>query len=71
MDCSFEFYLSSRKIKIDVSNINPNAKEEIESFLLQKNLDVKDILRAYIQKSQDYSELEIKIEKLINKLDLH
>lgn len=71
MDCSFEFYLSSRKIKIDVSNINPNAKEEIESFLLQKNLDVKDILRAYIQKSQDHSELEIKIEKLINKLDLH
>lgn len=69
MDCSFEFYLSSRKIKIDVSNINPNAKEEIESFLLQKNLDVKDILRAYIQKSQDHAELEVKIEKLINKLD--
>lgn len=69
MDSRFEFYLSSRKIKIDINNINANAKEEIESFLSQKNLDIKDILRAYIQKSQDHAELEIKIEKLIDKLD--
>ena len=69
VDSRFEFYLSSRKIKIDINNINANAKEEIESFLSQKNLDIKDILRAYIQKSQDHAELEIKIEKLIDKLD--
>lgn len=69
MNYSFEFYISGSRIKININSINPIAKEEVESFLSQKNLGIKDILRAYIQKSQDFAELEQKIEKLLYKLD--
>lgn len=49
--------------------MNANAKNEIEDLLLKPNLDIKDILKAYIQKTQEYNELEEEIKKLIYKLE--
>lgn len=69
MNYNLEFFISGNKIRISINNINPIAKEEVESFLSQKNLDIKDVLRAYIQKSQDFAELELKLEKILHKLD--
>lgn len=58
-------------MQINISSINASAKEEVESFLSQRNLDLKDILKAYIQKSQDYAELEKSLENIVSKMELH
>lgn len=49
--------------------MNASAKSEIEALLLKPNLDVKDILKAYIQKTQAYAELEEEIKNLTYKLE--
>lgn len=66
---SVELYLGGKKIKINVACMNESAQMEIESFLTRPNLDIKDILKAYIQKAQDYAELQDKITDLVIKLE--
>lgn len=64
-------YIASKKIQINIACINKNAKDEIENLLSQQNLDIKDILKAYIQKAQDYAELQGKIADLVLKMETH
>ncbi|MDE6885533.1 MAG: hypothetical protein K2P17_00605 [Helicobacteraceae bacterium] len=68
---NIDLYLYGRKVQVNIACINENAKNEVESLLSKRNLDVKDILKAYIQKAQDYAELEEKISNLANKLDIN
>lgn len=66
---SVDLYLGGKKIQVNIACMNANAKNEIEDLLLKPNLDIKDILKAYIQKTQEYNELEEEIKKLIYKLE--
>lgn len=61
--------LGGKKIQINIAYINPNAKKEVESLLSKHNLDIKDLLKAYIQKTQEYAELEKEISNLLAKLE--
>lgn len=65
---NIDLYLSGKKIQVNIVCINKKAKKEIETLLSKRDLDVKDILKAYIQKSQEYAELEDKLQNLIDKL---
>lgn len=67
---SIDLYLSGKKIQINIVCINERAKKEIESTLLKRDLDIKDILKAYIQKSQEYADLEDRLQNLIDKMEL-
>lgn len=68
---SIDLYLSGKKIQVNIVCINERAKKEIESTLLSKrDLDIKDILKAYIQKSQEYADLEDRLQNLIDKMEL-
>lgn len=67
---NIDLYLSGKKIQVNIVSINKKAKKEIESLLSKRDLDVKDILKAYIQKSQEYAELEDKLQNLIDKLEV-
>ena len=62
---SLDLYLSGKKIQI-----NERAKKEIEATLAKRDLDIKDILKAYIQKSQEYADLEDRLQNLIDKMEL-
>ncbi|RDU65206.1 hypothetical protein [Helicobacter sp. MIT 14-3879] len=66
---SIDLYIAGRKMQVNIACINSKAKDEIQSLLSQKNLDIKDILKAYIQKTQEYSELEQKLSTLIKKIE--
>lgn len=67
---NIDLYLSGKKIQVNIVCINKKAKKEIEALLSKRDLDVKDVLKAYIQKSQEYAELEDKLQNLIDKLEL-
>lgn len=67
---NIDLYLSGKKIQVNIVSINKKAKKEIESLLSKRDLDVKDILKAYIQKSQEYADLEDKLQNLIDKLEV-
>lgn len=67
---NIDLYLSGKKIQVNIISINKKAKKEIESLLSKRDLDVKDILKAYIQKSQEYADLEDKLQNLIDKLEV-
>ncbi|RAX55255.1 hypothetical protein CCY99_00720 [Helicobacter sp. 16-1353] len=66
---SVDLYLGGKKIQVNIACMNISAKNEIESLLLKPNLDIKDILKAYIQKTQEYAELEEEIKNLVYKLE--
>ena len=68
-ELSLNLVLNGRKIQINIACINKNAKNEIEALLLKPHLDIKEILKAYIQKSQECAELEDKIQNLLNKME--
>lgn len=55
-------------MQINIACVNKNAKSEIESLLLKPNLDIKDILKAYIKKAQECAELEDELQNLVDKL---
>lgn len=61
---SLNLFLNGRKIQINIACISQCAKNEIESLLSKPNIDIKDILKAYIQKTQDYAELESRLESI-------
>lgn len=67
---SIDLYLSGKKIQVNIVCINERAKQEIESTLSKRDLDIKDILKAYIQKSQEYADLEDRLQNLIDKMEL-
>ena len=67
---SLDLYLSGKKIQINIVCINERAKKEIETTLAKRDLDIKDILKAYIQKSQEYADLEDRMQNLIDKMEL-
>ena len=67
---SLDLYLSGKKIQINIVCINEKAKKEIETTLSKRDLDIKDILKAYIQKSQEYADLEDRLQNLIDKMEL-
>lgn len=67
---NIDLYLSGKKIQVNIVSINKKAKKEIESLLSKRDLDIKDILKAYIQKSQEYADLEDKLQHLIDKLEV-
>ena len=67
---SLDLYLSGKKIQINIVCINERAKKEIEATLAKRDLDIKDILKAYIQKSQEYADLEDRLQNLIDKMEL-
>lgn len=67
---NIDLYLSGKKIQVNIISINKKAKKEIESLLSKRDLDIKDILKAYIQKSQEYADLEDKLQNLIDKLEV-
>lgn len=62
--------LSGRRIQVNIASINKSAKKEIEALLNTQDLDVKDILKAYIQKCQEHAELEDKLQNIIIKMEL-
>lgn len=62
--------LSGRRIQVNIASINKNAKKEIEALLNSQDVDVKDILKAYIQKCQEHAELEDKLQNIISKMEL-
>ncbi len=64
-----DLVLNGKKIQINIASINKNAKKEIEELLLKPHLDIKEILKAYIKKSQEYAELEDKVQNILDKLD--
>ena len=64
-----DLILNGKKIQISIECINNNAKSEVESLLSKQNLDTKDILKAYIKKTQEYAELEDRLKKLTNQLE--
>ncbi len=64
-----DLYLAGKKMQVNIVCINEKAKREIESLLCARDLDIKDILKAYIQKSQEYAELEDKLQRLIDKIE--
>ena len=64
-----DLMLNGKKIQISIECINKNAKIEVESLFSKPNLDIKDILKAYIKKTQEYAELEDRIEHLTNQLE--
>lgn len=68
-ELSLDLVLNGKKMQVNIASINKNAKKEIESLLLKPHLDIKEILKAYIKKTQEYAELEDKIENILNKLD--
>ena len=67
---SLDLYLSGKKIQINIVCINERAKKEIETTLAKRDLDIKDILKAYIQKSQEYADLEDRLQGIIDKMEL-
>lgn len=67
---SLDLYLSGKKIQINIVCINEKAKKEIVATLSKRDLDIKDILKAYIQKSQEYADLEDRLQNLIDKMEL-
>lgn len=69
LDLSLDLVLNGKKMQINAACINKNAKDEIESLLLNPNLDIKELLKAYIQKTQECAEMQDKIQILLNKLD--
>lgn len=66
---SVDLYLGGKKIQVNIACMNAHAKVEIETLLSKPNLDVKDILKAYIKKTQECAELEDELKNLIYKLE--
>ena len=64
-----DLVLNGKKIQVSIECINKNAKNEVESLLSKSDLDIKDILKAYIKKTQEYAELEDRIKNLTNQLE--
>lgn len=67
---SIELHLNGKKMQVNIACINNEARDEIAAFLSQRNLDVKDILKAYIQKTQEYAELKEELAKITHKIEL-
>ncbi|MGX2983672.1 hypothetical protein [Helicobacter sp. 23-1045] len=61
--------ISGKKIQVNIASINKRAKSEIENVLSARDVDVKDILKAYIQKCQEYAEMEDRLQDLIGKME--
>ncbi|RDU58023.1 hypothetical protein [Helicobacter sp. MIT 99-5507] len=64
-----DLILNGKRIQISIECINKNAKSEVEALFAKQNLDIKDILKAYIKKAQEYAELEDKLRNLTNQLE--
>lgn len=62
--------LCGRRIQVNIASINKSAKQEIEALLNTQDLDIKDILKAYIQKCQEHAELEDRLQHIISKMEL-
>ena len=69
LDLRADLILNGKRIQVSIEYMNKNAKNEVESLFSKQNLDVKDILKAYIKKAQEYAELEDRLRKLIIQLE--
>lgn len=67
---NIEINICGKRMQINVACINNEAKNEISSTLSQRNIDIKDIIKAYILKTQEYAELKEKLENLTQKIEM-
>lgn len=65
------FYINHKAYTVDLGDDNDKSIENgIKKFLdLEKNLEEKDLLLAYIKKTHELVELEKTLEKLVKKID--
>ncbi len=60
--------LCNRTFNISLNNLNKKAYSEICELLSSNNLDLLDLIRAYIANTQEKCELESKLEAMIDKI---
>lgn len=60
--------LMGRKYDVSLIQAHPKVQEECE-WLHNNSVDVKELLKAYIQKCQECAELESTLESLSEHLD--
>jgi hypothetical protein len=65
------FYINHKAYTVDLGDDKDKSIENgIKKFLdLEKNLEEKDLLLAYIKKTHELVELEKTLEKLVHKID--
>ncbi|MGX2971354.1 hypothetical protein [Helicobacter sp. T3_23-1059] len=68
VDEQLEINISGRKFSISLKGFEPNAITEIKELLQSKNLDLLDLIRAYLNSVQSKCELESKIESIHQRL---
>lgn len=49
---------------LNSSSIGQRAKEEVEEFLVGRDIDVKEVICAYIKKVEEYAFLEAEVNAL-------
>lgn len=69
VDEQLEINISGRKFSISLKGFEPNAITEIKELLQSKNLDLLDLIRAYLNSVQSKCELESKINSIDQKLN--
>ncbi|MGX3045086.1 hypothetical protein [Helicobacter sp. T3_23-1056] len=69
VDEQLEINISGRKFSISLKGFEPNAITEIKELLQSKNLDLLDLIRAYLNSVQSKCELESKIDSIDQKLN--
>lgn len=67
---SIELNLCGKRMQVNITCINDEAKDEISSTLSRRNIDIKDIIKAYIKKTQEYAELKEKLANLTQKIEM-
>ncbi len=60
--------LMGRRYDISLLEAHSGVQEQC-AWLHNGNIDIKDLLKAYIEKCQEYAELESQIENLSNQLE--
>lgn len=68
MNKQIEITLSGRRFSISLNDFNEKAYNEIQTLFADKNLDLLDLMRAYIASVQEKCELESKLEAMIDKI---
>lgn len=67
------FYINHKAYTVDLGEDNDKAIEnDIRRFIdLEKNLEEKDLLLAYIKKTHELVELEKSLENIVKRIDEH
>lgn len=63
--------LLGKRYEISLEGVHPRTHKEFAWLSERSTLDVKELLRAYLEKCQECAEMQEALEKICDKLDQH